>query len=319
MKQDIYSFKNGDVILSQLILGSSDYLKLDQPGKVNEMFEKYCGAGGRTFDTARHYRESEAVIGDWLQHKKRADYTIITKGCHPTREAPHVSRVDPKSILADLATSLAKLKTDYVDVWLLHRDDPTQPVGPLMETLSGLVDQGKIRSFGVSNWELPRIMEAKAYCETHGLHPLSFNSPNFSLAKVNEPRWANCVTASEEMVQWHQEWDFPLISWSAQAEAFFSPRFRPTDSHDPNNAEFVAVYFNQLNWQRLEVCESLAKQKGVKPIQISLAYVLNQEFPTYATIGPEAEWQLQESLEALTIRLSPTEMMALQQGGISVG
>ncbi|MCC9085669.1 hypothetical protein LOS25_15815 [Enterococcus faecium] len=50
---------------------------------------------------------------------------------------------------------------------------------------------------------------------------MSFNSPNFSLAKVNEPRWENCVTADDLMIAWHEETDFPLISWSAQAEAFF--------------------------------------------------------------------------------------------------
>ncbi|MCC9085670.1 aldo/keto reductase [Enterococcus faecium] len=161
MKQDSYSVKDANVILSKLILGSSDYLKLDNKDKVDRMFTRYVEEGGRTFDTARHYRESEAVIGSWLKDKKREDYTIITKGCHPVREAPDTPRVNPESILADLTTSLEMLATDYVDVLLLHRDDPSQPVGPLMETLSQLVDEKKIRSFGVSNWELPRIIEAK--------------------------------------------------------------------------------------------------------------------------------------------------------------
>ena len=314
MKQDSYSVKDANVILSKLILGSSDYLKLDNKDKVDRMFTRYVEEGGRTFDTARHYRESEAVIGSWLKDKKREDYTIITKGCHPVREAPDTPRVNPESILADLTTSLEMLATDYVDVLLLHRDDPSQPVGPLMETLSQLVDEKKIRSFGVSNWELPRIIEAKKYCEDNGLNPLSFNSPNFSFAKVNEPRWENCVTADDLMIAWHEETDFPLISWSAQAEAFFGNRFSPDDVNDPEMAEFVAVYFNDLNWKRLVICEELAKEKGVKPIQISLAYVLSQTFPSYATIGPEEEWQLLDSVEAMNIQLSAEEIMRLKKG-----
>lgn len=314
MKQDFYSVKSGEVILSKLILGSSDYLKLNNMEKVDKMFAKYVEEGGRTFDTARHYRESEAVIGSWLENKKREDYTIITKGCHPVREAPATPRVNPGSILADLSTSLEMLKTDYVDVLLLHRDDPNQPVGPLMETLSQLVDENKIRSFGVSNWELPRIKEARDYCENYGLNPLSFNSPNFSLAKVNQPRWENCVTADDIMIAWHEETKFPLISWSAQAEAFFGNRFSPEDINDPNKAEFVSVYFNELNWKRLLICEELAKEKDVKPIQISLAYVLSQKFPSYATIGPEEEWQLLDSIEAMNIQLSDEEILRLKKG-----
>ncbi|WP_095006143.1 aldo/keto reductase [Enterococcus canintestini] len=314
MIQDSYTVKDKDVILSKLILGSSDYLKLDNMEKVDRMFTQYVEEGGRTFDTARHYRESEAVIGHWLKDKKRDDYTIITKGCHPVREAPRIPRVNPESILTDLTISLEMLGTDYVDVLLLHRDDRNQPVGPLMETLSKLVDENKIRSFGVSNWELPRIIEAKEYCENHELNPLSFNSPNFSLAKVNQPRWENCVTADDRMVTWHEKTNFPLISWSAQAEAFFGNRFRPEDVTNPTMAEFVTVYFNDLNWKRLRICEELAKEKGVKPIQISLAYVLNQSFPSYATIGPEEDWQLFDSIEAMKIQLSDEEIMHLKKG-----
>ncbi|WP_461218085.1 aldo/keto reductase [Lapidilactobacillus salsurivasis] len=315
MKQDSYTVKDGKVILSKLILGSSDYLKLDNMEKVDKMFTLYVSKGGRTFDTARHYRESESVIGKWLSDKKREDYTIITKACHPIRGKLDVPRVNPEAILADIETSLEMLQTDYVDVLLLHRDDPTQPVGPLMETLSKLVDDKVIRAFGVSNWELPRVIEAKKYCENNNLNPLSFNSPNFSLAKVNEPRWENCVTADETMLAWHEENNFPLISWSAQAEAFFGNRFTPEDVNDPAKKEFVQVYFNETNWKRLSVCEKLGKEKGVKPIQISLAYVLNQAFPSYATIGPEEEWQLLESVEAMNLPLSPAEIEQLKMGG----
>ena len=69
-----------------------------------------------------------------------------------------------------------------------------------------------------------------------------------------------------------------------------------------------------MNWKRLVICEELAKEKGVKPIQISLAYVLSQTFPSYATIGPEEEWQLLDSVEAMNIQLSAEEIMRLKKG-----
>ncbi|MGT2964672.1 aldo/keto reductase [Streptococcus acidominimus] len=314
MKNEIIRVNGGEIGLSKLILGSSDYLKLSEMTKVHMMFGAYVDSGGITIDTARHYGESEAVIGEWLKGKPRSAYTIISKCCHPVQEAPQTPRVTPEDIVQDLTKSLEMLGTDYVDILLLHRDDVNYPVGPLMETLSQLVDEDKVKAFGVSNWTLPRIKEALAYCQEHELHPLSFNSPNFSLAAVNCPRWNNAVTADQEMLDWHRDTQFPLIAWSAQAEGFFGHRFKQKDKDNPELKEFVEVYFNDLNWKRLAVCERLAREKGVKPIQISLAYVLSQPFPVFATIGPEEEWHLRDSLEALDIPLSDEEMESLRKG-----
>lgn len=302
--------------MGQIVAGSSDYLRLDNMEKVNQMFDTYVSLGGNTFDTARHYRQAEAVIGTWMKDHDRSSFNIVTKCCHPRREARNTPRVDPANIREDLTESLKQLQTDYVDVLLLHRDNPDFPVGMLMETLSDLVDQGKIRFFGVSNWELPRVKEAVAYCKEHGLHPMTFNSPNFSLATVNRPRWAASVTADQEMLDWHQENNFPLLSWSAQAEGFFAHRFKPEDANstDPDTKDFAEVYFNDLNWNRLKIVDKLAAEKGVEPIQISLAYVLNASFPVFATIGPEEEWQLRQSFETAKIKLTDREMQMLKDG-----
>lgn len=119
--------------MTQIVLGSSDYLKLDNMPKVNHMFDLYVELGGNTFDTARHYRDAESVIGDWMSRHDRKAFNIITKCCHPKRGALDVPRVSPENMRADLTESLQHLQTEYVDVLLLHRDDPTKPVGPLME------------------------------------------------------------------------------------------------------------------------------------------------------------------------------------------
>ena len=302
--------------MTQIVLGSSDYLKLDNMPKVNHMFDLYVELGGNTFDTARHYRDAESVIGDWMSRHDRKAFNIITKCCHPKRGALDVPRVSPENMRADLTESLQHLQTEYVDVLLLHRADPTKPVGPLMEAFSALVDEGKVRFFGVSNWTLSRVQEAISYCREHGLHPLSFNSPNFSLASVNQPRWDNSVTADDEMIDWHTKTQFPLLSWSAQAEAFFAHRFKPEDADNPELKEYTEVYFNDLNWRRMKVCDAIAAKHGVKPIQVSLAYVLNAPFPVLATIGPEEEWMLEESFETAELQLTTQEVQELRKGAL---
>lgn len=167
------------------------------------------------------------------------------------------------------------------------------------------VEAGRVYAIGLSNWELSRIIEANEYAVNHGLTPLSFNSPNFSLAKVNRPRWENCVSANEEMIRWHEATNLPLFSWSSQAGGFFSGRFSEEDTSD---TEMVEVYYSEANWERYSRAKQLANQKGCTPIQISLAYVLTQSFPTAAVIGPENATELQSSVAAAGIKLTASEV-----------
>lgn len=291
---------------SHIVMGTADFLKPDNMVAAEELLDRYVELGGNLFDSARHYRHSEKVLGMWMESRKNRDKVrILTKGGHPVREAPQTPRVTPESIDEDLMTSLENLKTDYVDLYALHRDNQEIPVGPIMETLHKHVEAGRIRAIGFSNWGLTRILEAENYVKENGLTEISFNSPNLSLAKPLRPRWENCVSANEEMIEWHNQTGIPLLSWSAQAGGFFSGRFKPEMK---DHTEMVEVYYSDDNWERYSRVEKLGKVKGVEPIQISLAYVLNQKFPSCAIIGPANVTELESSLVAAKIELDADEV-----------
>ncbi|NGP46191.1 aldo/keto reductase [Bacillaceae bacterium SIJ1] len=295
-----------DIEISNIVMGSGDFLRLDRMDFAEEVLDKYIALGGNVFDTARHYRFSEKALGHWMEKRDIRDKVIVlTKGCHPVRDDHSKPRVNAKAIEEDLMTSLAYLKTDYVDLYALHRDDPTEPVAPIMEALHKHVEAGRIRAIGLSNWELRRVIEADQYAKDHGLTRISFTSPNLSLAKPIKPRWENCVFANEDMLSWHEVTQKPLLSWSSQAGGFFSGRFSPEIK---DNQEMVDVYYSKDNWQRYERVIALAHEKGVSPIQISLAYVLNQSFPTAAIIGSENQEELTSSIASATIQLTTEEM-----------
>jgi aryl-alcohol dehydrogenase-like predicted oxidoreductase len=99
-------------------------------------------------------------------------------------------------------------------------------------------------ALGVSNWTTARIDEANEYAVSHGLIGFSCNSPNLSLAKPNEPRWHNAVSADEAYTGWHERTQMPLLFWWTQAGAFFTGRFAPDKQEDP---EAVHVYYNDSN------------------------------------------------------------------------
>lgn len=301
--------KDGQVIdikVSSLLMGSGDFLRIDNMEFAAPVLDKFIELGGNAFDTARHYRHSEKALRAWMEERNnRGDLIIFTKGCHPVREFPDTPRVNPESIIEDLNTSLEMLGTDHVEMFALHRDDVTQPVGPIMETLDKLVKEGKIYAIGVSNWELDRIIEANEYARENGLTEFTFNSPNLSLAKCLKPRWPDCVSANEEMIKWHEKNGMALISWSSQAGGFFSGKFTPDYLE---NQEMVDVFYCEENWERFERAKKLAKGNNVTPIQISLAYVVNQKFPTAAAIGPEKMEELESSYKGSTIKLSEEEI-----------
>jgi aryl-alcohol dehydrogenase-like predicted oxidoreductase len=279
--------------ISKLILGTGDFFRFN-PDDVNALLDKFVEIGGNTIDTAHQYIRGEEIIGKWMTYQQnRGKIRILTKGAHNDDGEPG-KRVNPKSVTKDLMESLERLQTSYVDLYALHRDDLEVEVGPIVEILNEHIRAGRIKAIGVSNWTTQRLEAANAYAKEHNLVPFTFNSPNLSLAKCNIPRWPGCVSADEEMFEFHEEKKMPLLSWSSQAGGFFSGYFTPENRE---NEEMVEVYYSTDNWERYDRAKQLAEKIGVTPIQIALAYVLNQSFPTAAIIGPEKVAELLSSFE----------------------
>lgn len=278
------------------------------PAKIDytcELLDAYMAAGGNTLDTAHIYcgGDSERAIGMWLQRRgKHDDVVILTKGAHHDSNGP---RVTPACIAADLADSLDRLQVETIDLYALHRDDPNVPVGPIVEALNEHIAAGRIKAIGGSNWSYARLQEANDYAAAHGLVGFTFNSPNLSLAKPNEPRWAGCISADEATCAWHERNQMPLLAWSSQAGGFFSGRFSPDKTDDK---ETVRVYYSDANWKRYDRAVELAASKSVTAIQIACAYVLHQPFPACALIGPQTVAEMNDSIAAAAIELTPEEM-----------
>ncbi|MDQ8734721.1 aldo/keto reductase [Paenibacillus sp. LHD-38] len=308
---------NGSPIVkkcSQLIMGSGNFLRKDDREHIDRMFDTFLQVGGNTVDTAHQYGKCERRIGEWLDATgRRSELMILTKGAHHDDGEPG-PRVNPRAITKDLLESLERLRTDYVDFYALHRDDPNVDVGLIMEVLNEHLKGGRIHAIGASNWTHDRIQEANDYAKSHGLTGFTFNSANLSLAKCRVPRWEGCVSAGREMCEWHEGNNMPLLAWSSQAGGFFTGRFSPDKLDD---AEMVNVYYTLDNWERYARAEKLAEQKGVSRIQIALSYVLNQPFPTAALIGMETIEELLSSVNGIKVELSDQEIrwLDLMEGG----
>lgn len=293
-------------------------------GKANmeesfKLLDDVFAEGCNTFDTAHTYGrgENERTVGAWINSRGvRDQVNIVAKGAHHSEDR---KRVTPFDIEADIHDSLARFKTNFLDIYLLHRDNPEVPVGPIVEVLNRMHDEGKIGVFGGSNWTHHRIEEANEYAAKHRLQPFTVSSPNFSLAEQHKEPWADCITIAgekgTEARAWYAQNNIALFTWSSFAGGFFSGRFR-RDNLDTFSEYFDKVVLNSYcyedNFQRLERAEALAQERGVTLPQIAVAYVMNQPLNIYALIMALTRDEFRDNAAALDIELGAGEIAWLE-------
>jgi aryl-alcohol dehydrogenase-like predicted oxidoreductase len=299
--------------VSRIVLGTA-VLSEGKEALAADLIETYTAAGGNMIDTAAIYGGgwSDRNVGAWLRRtRRRDDVLILGKGAHHDRTG---DRVTPEEISLDLGLSLERLGTTHIDLYVLHRDDPTLPVGPIVEVLDHHYRRGRIRAIGGSNWSSGRLAQARAYAGTHGHLAFTASSVNLALAVPMEPMWANCISiAGDDVAQsWYRAHGIPVLSWSSQAGGFFSGRFAPDDR---SNADMVRVYYNDANWDRLARASQLGNELGFTATQVALAWVLNQPaMETFALIGPATITELDQSLAVADVVLTPAQVNWLANG-----
>ena len=291
-----------DKPVSRLVMGGDNQPNLPH---ASVMFDDFYERGGNCFDVAWVYGrgEREKLLGQWIHNRGvREELVVITKGAHQPLNFP-------EHVTPQLMESLERLQTDFVDIYFLHRDNLDVPSGEFVDVLNKHFDAGRIRCFGGSNWTLQRVEEANAYARANGLRGFSVLSNNLSLAQMVDPVWDNCLSVSDaESRKWLEEHQMPLFPWSSQARGFFTDRADPAKPAEP---DLRRCWYSEENYARRERAEILARQKDVELINIALAYVLYQPFPTFPLIGPRQLSETRSSMGALSIELSEKEMRFL--------
>lgn len=281
--------------VSQLVMGVDNQRS---PIQVAVMFDDFVERGGNAFDTAWQYGGGlqERLFGRWLESRGlRDDVVIIAKGAH-------TPRCTPEAFETQLLESLERLRVDRVEIYMLHRDNPSIPAGEFVDALNRQIEAGRIKLIGGSNWTMERVDEANAYAAANGLQGFGVLSNNLSLARMVNPVWSGCVSASDiESRRWLEANQIALLPWSSQARGFFTGRGDPADTSD---AEMVRCWHAPDNFARRERAIELARTLGVAPINIALAYVLAQPFPVFPLFGPRSLRETVTSLDSLRVKLT---------------
>ena len=311
-------YKNIDGIpipVSRIVFGTATPPMLEGRD-VTELLDAAVAGGVNCFDTARIYGKAEELLGNWIEKRgNREKIVLVGKGAHPLPDTT-MPRVNPTAIEADIARSLSLLKTDYIDLYLLHRDDMTKPVGPLVEVLNDLRARGKVRLFGVSNWTIDRIEAANEYAYQNDLEPFTVSSPNYGLAEqVLDPWGGGCVSiagaAGAESRRFYRENGLVTFAYATLAHGLFSGKVKSAELSKVNEVldEYaIRGYCCRENYERLQRTEQIAQQHGCTVAQAALAWVLAQPLEVFAEVSASTPRRILSTLSALDVHLTEAEL-----------
>jgi aryl-alcohol dehydrogenase (NADP+) len=277
-----------------------------------KVIKKALELGINFFDTANMYSlgVSEEIVGRALKDfAKRDEIVLATKVYFPMNDLPNQGGLSRKHIFSAIDASLKRLGTDYVDLYQIHRWDTHTPIEETLEALHDLVRMGKVRYLGASSMFAWQFAQSLYLADLNGWTRFVSMQNHYNLIYREEER---------EMIPLCRAEGIGLIPWSPLARGFFAGNRNKQGSGDTIRAEkddlSRKMYaFDDQDFTIAERVAELAKHKNVEPIQIALAWVLNQEGVTSAIVGTKNIEQLKELADAVKINLSDEDPKLLEE------
>ncbi len=258
-----------------------------------EVMDHALEQGITLFDTAEAYAggASETVLGKWIAQRKVRDQIVLA-----TKVSGTLSR---QRVISSAEESLKRLQTDRIDLFQLHIWDDQTPLEETLEALTSLVEQGKIRSIGCSNWSACQVSMALDLIQKKGLARLESVQPPYNLVQRD---------IEADLLPLCADQGVGVISYSPLAAGFLTGKYRQ-GQEIPKGTRFDVIpghqpiYFTTHGYDTLSKLESLAEETGHSMVQLALAWVLNQANITSVLIGARNKAQIDQALEAAKVKL----------------
>ena len=304
---------NTDLTVSELCLGTGDFGAGTSAEESGRLLDIFVEAGGNFLDTALIYADwtpagkgsSERTLAGWRKSRGATGVVIATKGGHPELATMHKARLSHRYIQMDVEASLRNLEQESIDVYLLHRDDAKRQVEDILSTMEQLVEAGKIRYYGFSNWTQKRAETARMAAAEGGAHGFVANQPLWSLAEADNTRLDSTLMQMDASFrEWHRKHNFPLLAYSSQANGFFNKLAAGGDG-----AMVPGLFDTPRNRQVFAAVQNVAADTGLTVTQIVIGYLRSQPFPVIPIVGCKNETHLRDSLSAAGVQL-PVDVLA---------
>jgi aryl-alcohol dehydrogenase-like predicted oxidoreductase len=317
---DYATLGNTGLLVSKLCLGTMTFgdgrglfkaiSTVGQAG-ADELVKTSIDGGINFFDTADNYTEgeSETILGQSLKNLDiaRTDVVIATKvysRVGPGRNDIGASR---GHIMDGVEASLRRLQTDHIDLYQIHGNDSVTPVEETIRALDTLVQQGKVRYIGCSNWQAWKIAKALGISEFRNLARFDTLQAYYSIAGRDLEREIVPLLESEKV---------GLLVWSPLAGGLLSGKFSRTKQKpaDSRRTQYdFPIVDKERTWKILDVMAPIAKAHECSPARLSLAWLLARPVVTSVIIGAKRLDQLQDNLAAIELTLTQDELRQLDE------
>ncbi len=302
---------------SRLVLGGNVFGWTVKDADSAAILEGFIERGGTMIDTADVYSawipghaggESESAIGDWLTRRgRRDDVLIATKvGMLPGEGG---TGLRPERIAAAVDASLKRLRTDYIDLYYAHRDDPETPIADVLGAFSRLVELGKVRALGASNFSAERLADSLDFSATHGLPAYDVLQPELNLIQrdgFEGPLQTLCIDRG-----------LGVLPYYALASGFLTGKYRSeADLGQSQRGGRVAGYLDQRGRAILAALDTVASETGTTPAQVALAWNAAQPGVTAPIASATSLAQLEEIAGAMTLDLSAAQLALLDEASL---
>jgi aryl-alcohol dehydrogenase-like predicted oxidoreductase len=283
---------------------------VDQAG-ADELIKASIDGGINFFDTADVYSEgeSEKALGQSLKNLNiaRKDVIIASKVFGRTGPGRNDVGASRGHIMDAVDASLRRLQTDHIDLYHIHANDSITPIEETLRALDTLVQQGKVRYIGISNWQAWKIAKALAISEFKNLARFDTLQAYYSIAGRDLER---------ELVPLLEAEKTGLLVWSPLAGGLLSGKFSRENQKPEGSrrSEFDFPFVDkERTWKILDVMAPIAKAHDCSPARISLAWLLAKPVVTSIIIGAKRLDQLQDNLAAVEVKLTENEMNQLDE------
>ncbi len=299
--------------VSRICLGCMSFGVPDRGGhpwsldedRAKPIIHRALELGINFFDTANVYSDgtSEEILGKVLVPAiPREELVLATKVHGRMREGPNGAGLSRKAILQELDASLRRLRVDYVDLYQIHRFDPTTPLEETLEALSDAVKSGKVRYIGASSMYAWQFAKALFTSELHGWVRFVSMQNHYNLLYREEER---------EMLPLCADQGIAVIPWSPLARGRLA-RAWGEETERSRTDEFGRRLYSDSDRRIVEAVSSVAGRRGVTMAQVALAWLLQRPEVTAPIVGVTRTEQLDELVGALSVELSPEEVAQVE-------
>lgn len=261
--------------------------------------------GGNFLDTAHVYAQwlpggylaSEKTIGAWINERKLKNKIVIsTKGVHPVPDKMEISRLNKKDLASDLEESLKSLNLDTIDLYFLHRDDPSVSVEEILFWLEEHKKAGRIKHYGCSNWKLNRVIEADRAASSAGYEGFVCNQIMWGIGDISWPgiKDKTLVAMDAAFYDYHLNSQKSVMAFSSSCKGYFSKKA----AGSPIPVEMERIYGTRSNAEIAVQLKELSASCGFSVAVLVSSYIMNHGFSAVPIAAFSSLKQIEESVKA---------------------